>query len=149
MKKKSAPMKIGDKDFVKLQAQWYQKLKDDGFNDLEWVDKRTGVGHDAPYLKKPILNVQRSYDAAIENHFRLCRNYLTHGTFETLIDRLIFELYTNGISYEDIEQEIQKKYNRKRSNFWIATRLKKLKRDMYKFNMTHPEGIRGDGLGNE
>lgn len=44
---------MSDKDFLSLQREWYKKLEDEGFEDLEWTSEKTGgMG---PYLQRKKL----------------------------------------------------------------------------------------------
>jgi len=45
--------KFNSRDFLKLKSEWYKKLQESGFEDLEWHDFKTGRGESSPYLKKP------------------------------------------------------------------------------------------------
>lgn len=72
-------------EFIKLQSEWYDKLKKSGFTDLEFYNPKTGAGHDGPFLTAPSsrspAEIRRDYKPGIENHYRLCQTFLACGAF--------------------------------------------------------------------
>ena len=91
-----------DKEYARLQKEWYNKLKDDGFEDLEWIDHSTGKGQNSDYLKRPSQSIAISYSPETEEHYRIMRHYATHCAEGCLLDHFMFEAYTDGNSYRDI-----------------------------------------------
>lgn len=73
------------KEFRNLQSEWYDKLKKEGFEDIEWYNPKTGIGHGSRFLKSKNIpdtgNIVRNYSPDVENLYRLCRNFLAHGPF--------------------------------------------------------------------
>lgn len=74
-----------NKEFVKLQSEWYDKLKKEGFDDIEWFDPKTGIGQGSPYLKTKgsvtQAAIERNHTQALAQHYRICRNFLQNGPF--------------------------------------------------------------------
>ena len=74
-----------NKEFVKLQSKWYDKLKKSGFEDIEWYNPKTGLGQGSPFLKSDNIpdtgQIRKAYAPELENHFRLCRNFRANGPF--------------------------------------------------------------------
>lgn len=72
-------------EFIKLQNEWYKKLDQSGFKDLEWLDTKTGAGHDTPYLEtKKSPNSQHLaniYDFTVLKRFENFRFFLANGPF--------------------------------------------------------------------
>ncbi len=85
-----------NKEFLKTRNEWYEKLKKSGFDDLEWYDEKTGMGQGSPYLRSkgnPTTGkLRKTYSQSSSEHFRLCRNFLQHGAFYTILQ----ENYNNS-----------------------------------------------------
>lgn len=88
---------MGLKVSKKLQNEWDKKLKESGFRDIEPPSEKNG------FLHKQILNLH----TADITHFRACRDYLNSGKFESERDRYLFELYSDGLSYREIEKALR------------------------------------------
>lgn len=88
-------------EFKQLQDEWYAKLQEDGFKDIE--DHKTG------FVEPPFRH--RSYKAdvqyeATEEYFRLCRHYLTNGAFKSDLDKEIWSMHTEGATYRNIAEKL-------------------------------------------
>lgn len=99
--------KAKSKDFIALQNEWYAKLKDDGFQDIEVVSKATG--HTDPGLiNGSETNLKRRIRAGgVEStlyFYNLMQNYLTHRPNFSRIyrDRFIAREFVKGTSYRNI-----------------------------------------------
>ena len=116
-------------EFRKLQDQWYSRLKQSGFNDIE-CDK-AGL-QDSRYLKRHNGTIKRLYCEATEEHYRRCRIHLHHHSFRIKSDKVLFDWYTDGKSYRQIVDLFRRKYRKRRSIFYLFERVKKLKTEMDK-----------------
>lgn len=97
--------KLPKKEFIKLKKEWYDKLKEDGFKDLEWFDPKTGLGQGSPYLKNDKIPttgaLRKNYSPELPQHYRLCQNFLSYGPFHLNLaqkyekNHEIFNSYTN------------------------------------------------------
>jgi hypothetical protein len=148
---KDAPAHIalGSPAFAKLQTQWYAKLKQDGFSDLEWHDPKSGYGQNSPNLKQEVRLTDSTRAAATELWFRLWTNYYTWNVknFRDNKDRLIVKLYSDGLSYRQIAKVLQERGNKTRySLYYVFSRLNHFKDKMLKFNREHREGLLKDDL---
>jgi hypothetical protein len=130
-----------DSEFIKLQKRWYAKLKKEGFDDIEWTDHKTGYGQDSPHLKRSTSYIASKYSVGTENYYRLFRNFVSHATFTSKIDQTIAELHSEGFSYREILKQIRLRHRRKRSLYFIWSRMKVLTAQMLEFNKTHEEGL--------
>lgn len=121
-------------EFAKLQQHWYSKLKAEGFKDLEWVDNKTGFGHDAPFMgSKSISYLRSKYSRGAEEHFRRCRIFLAHYQFARKERQMkyILEWHTDGLSLRDIVAKMQETLNtwdnppfkKVYSVYWVHCRL--------------------------
>lgn len=97
------------KDLIKQTAIWYKKLKDSGFEDIEWTSKHSIYGQNTPYLKDSALNYKKKYNEFTATHFRICQNYLTHTTKLSKSHRFIFQMYTDGSTFREIISATYKK----------------------------------------
>ena len=122
------PLHYKGTEFRKLQNQWYTRLKQSGFDDIE-CDK-AGL-QDSRYLKRHASTIKRVYCEATEEHYRRCRIHLEHHRFRIKTDKILFGWYADGESYRKIVDLFNRKYKKKkRSIFYIFERIKRLKADM-------------------
>jgi len=65
--------------FEKLQAKWYKKLKDDGFDDIEHRPGLTGAAQNSQMLKRSAsLAAQKmSLNPGNAEYYRIMTNYLS------------------------------------------------------------------------
>ena len=77
------------KQFVKLQNKWYKKLKQSGFQDLEWYNPDSGFGQGSPFLQTKgnitLGDVRRKYRETAAQYFRLSRNFLQCACFYLIL----------------------------------------------------------------
>lgn len=132
---------IGTKDFIKLQNQWYKKLKSSGFEDIEWLDKSTGLGQNSDFLKDPDQMKTKAYKSETEFFYQMCTNFMTHVKIEPARLRYLFKLYSEGMPYRDIRKALVKRYRKYVSLYFVFYHVKRLKEQMFHFNKTHPEGL--------
>lgn len=87
-----------DEYFLELQKQWYKKLKDTGFEDIEQDEEklknRTALQNLSKY--EPITA------AAKEEYYRLAGQFLYEYEFSNDRERVIWELHSDGNSIEKI-----------------------------------------------
>lgn len=123
-----------DKEFIKLQNEWYDKLTQAAFQDLEWFDKKTAQGQNSPFLKHSLSNFKHIYDPQVQLHFENCRHFLSHGKFPTKLHKFIFSLYCDGISYRNMLPKIRSRgFKRQPSIFWVSIEINKLRLDVARF----------------
>lgn len=98
-------LKQGD-EFRSLEKQWYDRLKQGGFEDIE--DTRSS----RRYLKEWDFNFFRmsfneiTYQATIE-YYSQAKKILKEYPFKRKIDRTIWNLHTQGVSCRKIAGEIK------------------------------------------
>jgi hypothetical protein len=147
-KPKKRPEPKTQAEFASLQKEWYDYLKDTGFDDLEWVDHKTGKGQGSDYLKQPSMYLSKQYDASVEEYYRKCRIFLQHGDFKSGTLKFVFKRHTEGASYRDIAAEIERypqRFGRTYSIFWISQRLNEMLEYMEYWHYMHPEGLLNPG----
>lgn len=154
-RRKKSLNKISKSEYIKLYAKWYDRLKREGFEDIEWFDPKTALGQSGHYMVKSTHKITKKYNEFTEEHYRLCRNFLTHFKFPNKKIEKIFELHTDGASYRDIIKELKKiahkwayrhyYYNKQGKPVITLFTLHKIVPDLieqcYRWNKENPEGI--------
>lgn len=97
------------KQFKKLQDEYYQKLKEDGFNDIEdaWNDKLKEYNSRAASRKleqSPFAS--KIYEETLE-YFRLCDQILETYHFKSIWDRCVWSLHAKGFTNREIEKYLR------------------------------------------
>jgi hypothetical protein len=141
-----------NRELHRLQNEWYAKLKETGFKDIEFYSYESGFGQDAPYLKGSAFTVARRMSEHTLNHYLYCQNYLTHApklpklhNIQPKLIKFMFQLYCEGITYRNIIKLTHKKFRHPKWKRISLRPLCWLIRDLvqraYKFNREHPEGM--------
>lgn len=113
-------------DLEKLQKIWYQKLKDEGFKDIEDPEGPRDGGRGAPRVD----NLDEIQMQAIREYYTMARHFLVEFKFKNLIDRLVWEDYSEGVPVRTISVNLKAKGHIKaKSSIW--QRIKKLEKLMY------------------
>lgn len=101
---------MNKKDLADLQREWYQKLKDDGFKDIEYFDANMNP-QDMMYREATKFAVA-SIDTftSTEQYYIEARQFLHSYSFSTDIDKQIWELHSDGVSYRKIAIQLQTYY---------------------------------------
>lgn len=85
-------------DFKKLNSQWNKKLKDSGFVDIE-----TPLATKNSTVDKQIFAIDPQAIAYISN----CERYLRSGQLTDKHDLFIFERHCQGLTQQEIFEEMQ------------------------------------------
>lgn len=126
--------------YTKLQNEWYAKLAQDGFEDLEWLDKRTGKGHNSDHLRGSASR-GRTWAPERAQFYRLLQNFLTHYQFRNMQERYVLHQLNDGQTYRKILAGCRAKYGLKHSLFWFYYYVQDLVAKMVKWNQVHAEGL--------
>ncbi len=84
-----------------LQKEWYAKLKEDGFVDIE----EDPVNFNNAYLKhvkRKTYQNNETYREAIKEYYYICYQFLHEYPFETEVHRAIWEAYADGATMREI-----------------------------------------------
>ena len=77
------------KEFLKIENEWYDKLKESGFDDIEWYDPKTGIGRGGAMMgtktNRNLQQLRKTYSPALQQHYRLCRNFAANGPFYSIL----------------------------------------------------------------
>lgn len=94
-------------EFRKLQNEWYDKLKEDGFQDIEYTDRKTGeVGN--VLLGFSAMDAVRGYTQEKRDFFYRASQYLTNVRRSygwTSPEARVWKVYSNGGSLKQIRLE--------------------------------------------
>lgn len=113
-----------------LKKQWYNKLKDDGFDDIEYAGGTMQVGHPRgiaiwdPFLRELTLD-----------YYGMCTDFLNEYKFKNNLERAIWEYYTNGLSHREIStilKTLKTKSRIGKSHDSVWRLIKKLESEMKK-----------------
>ncbi len=95
-----------NKELIKLQREWYKKLKDEGFEDTEYFDANfepRDIQKKDTY--KHALEIKDKY-VSTSNHYTYARQLLHTGQIPEEKKR-VWELYSEGVPYRTIASEVQ------------------------------------------
>lgn len=121
-------------EFLKIQKEWYDKLKDNGFEDTEEYNEE--IGSDGiSFLKRSSKCFARRYNDSTFSRYQLYRSFLVNGDFLSFLDRKIWGMYADGQSLRDIATNLNKESNGDLdySHFWVLTQIRRIKIDVYKW----------------
>ncbi|NIV38899.1 MAG: hypothetical protein GWN58_58625 [Anaerolineae bacterium] len=82
---------------MRLQKEWYARLKEEGFRDIEWTDD-TGKS-DSPYLKGAnTVAMYRKLQYGLEEYYRVAGWYLHDTEFwKTSDEYTVWHLHVHGV----------------------------------------------------
>lgn len=131
---------LSQTEFAKLQKTWYDKLSAEGFQDIEWVDHKRGTGHDSPHLKGSLI-LGKQYHPGRQLYFDMACAYLQHCTALKGYYRFIWRLHATGHTYDQIMEQLSKKYSNHPSKFTVFYDIEHLAKKCFKWNARAAEGI--------
>lgn len=128
------------KDFKKLQAKWYAKLKDLHFSDIEYYSKNADSGFSTlnsqvlPYNIKHLSHLEFKNTLEYFNH---AAHFANLHKFPSRLHKFVWELYVEGISYRKMQPLIKARgFKHIPSIFWISTKLQELRVQFKKYTNT-------------
>jgi len=68
-------------ELKKVQKEWYEKLSESGFDDIEWFNPNTGKGHNSPYLKRGTNLIRKRMNPSTSRLYRLFQHFLMESGF--------------------------------------------------------------------
>ncbi len=115
-------------EFKKTQKLWYDKLKKQGFDDLEWITHESGYGQNSPFLKYKHAPFDEVKIKEHTDHYSKCAYFLNYGTFKSPLHKKIFAMYCEGVSYRNMIKRLKKSKSIKYipSIFWISIHLNQM-----------------------
>jgi hypothetical protein len=101
--------KVEKREFKTLQRQWYKKLKESGFNDLEIDNKFIFSGQYAGKLAFVYDENPLAWESK-EEYFRQACAYVLKHKFTKPVEKAIFKLHSEGAEKPEIVQALRPKY---------------------------------------
>jgi hypothetical protein len=101
-------VKIQSDEFKELQKHWYQRLKDDGFKDIEYV-----YHNESSVIRRSKEVYRRCTDATDiqtkEDYFRLLSQSVNNDEtiFRSEVDKYVLTRYSEGARTTAIVQELK------------------------------------------
>jgi hypothetical protein len=153
-------------EFYDQMQEWYKKLEDEGFEDIEVFKNNKGQFRSTPYINGDIKNLYKSRQEMSDEFFRehcnltylyyaACRAFLAYNrTALPFLDAKILELHSEGYSLRRIVKHLRgfvcryPKINRRIKDisffgmFYVRERVNKLKHDVTLWNLTNENGVR-------
>ncbi len=121
-------MRGRSKEFKQAQKKWYDKLKKEGFEDIEWINHETGYGQNTPWIKnyKKTVNEKKMHEH--NDYYSKCSYFLHYGKFKSRLHKKIWEFYCEGLSYRNMVKRLKKENRFKYipSIFWISIHLNQM-----------------------
>ena len=147
------------KTFLKLQKEWYNKLKQSGHNDVEQSGKDYyRIDTCSPFMQQMSNGLTSKYTASTSQAFQLLEKFLRHcpvspkyPLFMNKNERKCLELYINGKTLQEISNYMRSRTRPVKltkpgpkgqsfSLFWVHATLKKLGKFAKEFHHTHKKG---------
>lgn len=124
---------MSSSELKKLQKVWYDKLKKDGFEDIERDENRLKVYSSYRFGKKRGMIQAGGYESKTE-YYRLAGWFLHEHKFKSKVEKLIWQLHSEGKSGQVIAEILKKKKlkNIGRKTVWvIVNELETLMKQKY------------------
>lgn len=112
-------------DYHKLKKTWYKKLKDSGFNDIEYADGSIPSGLSPNENQNNPLTRQ-----AITEYYYLATHFLNEHKFNSELEKTIWGYHADGISSRDISELLTKTKVAKMKRTKIQNIIRILKQKM-------------------
>jgi hypothetical protein len=139
--------KYQSKEFRALQAEWYKKLKESGFVDIEEIPPHCP---DHPRLKEYARSSAKRLNPANEHYFTQCRFFLCHGHFASSEARKVWELHSEGVSFRKMVPLLKDLYPNSNppSIFTLHKMVKRMRADMFSW-LPNTEEYSNEGSSND
>lgn len=90
-------------DYERIRKYWYDKLKEEGFVDIEYADGSLNIGHPrSTHYEDPELR-QIALDYNI-----MAIDFLNTYVFANKLEHIVWEYHTEGFSVRDISSTLAK-----------------------------------------
>jgi hypothetical protein len=97
-------------EFQKLKKQWDQKLADSGFEDIEAKEDEHMVRPQeftTPHQSAELTEYVDFVENSGLDYYQFCHQILREFEFKRELDRIVFELYTEGKTIRDISSHLE------------------------------------------
>ena len=125
--------------FKKLQREWYKRLDDSGFNDIERSGKKRQdcFNEYGGILQKPLSIIRLKYNIFTYKYYDIASYLGYNATFLPKIDRKVLKLHGKGQTIQQISNYLRENFEyplnklgrsgKPYSVFFVHTKLKSLK----------------------
>lgn len=114
-------MSYANREFKKLRKYWYEKLRSEGFQDIETDSGHLIESHSAYQFSRRISFKSISYEST-RDYFFWAESQLLLGKFQSESDKLIWKLHSDGRTTREIAREV------KLGQQWISTKIRRIRR---------------------
>lgn len=112
-------------NFTALQAEWYKKLADSGYEDIEYKDGSIrSCSPRSTRAKDPSLR------QATQEYYYMSYHFLNEYKFETELEKVIWEYHTEGISVRSICKLLSDTEVAKMSRWAVWDTIRRLETEM-------------------
>lgn len=112
-------------EFERVQDFWYKKLKDSGFNDIEYADGSIAVG-----LPRSVKWKDEDLRQITQDYYCMAYHFLNSYQFDTELEKIMWEYHSEGLSARDISKLLKQTKVKKISRDRVWVKLKKLENIM-------------------
>lgn len=113
-------------EYEKLKAVWYKKLKDEGFQDIE-TDEDNLKTWSSRFSSKKARELWRAKEA----YYYMATNFLNDYSFDSNLEKVIWEYHSNAMSVRNIAKLLNKStYSKKLSKEAVWLIVRKLEASM-------------------
>ena len=154
------------REFKNLKQEWYEKLDQEGFYDIETFKSRSGEFRENPYPNQDVKNLYmvrknlvnqdnfEQYRHQTFLYYSGCRNFLAHSRPLPFLDDKILKLHAEGLSIRKIRAvlddyicrypryKFKGKYKTNFSKSFVHQRIQHIKELVTTWNATSEHGIR-------
>lgn len=88
-----------------MQKEWYRKLKDEGFNDIEQDENNLKAWHSHRFKVMYPKEIFQGY----EEYYRSAGKFLYDHSFKSILERAIWELHANGMTITNITKTLKER----------------------------------------
>ena len=98
--------------FKELRKEWYKRLDDSGFNDIERSGKRRQdlFNEYSGILQKPLSVIRHKYNIFTQYYYEIASFLSQNAIFLPRIDRKVLELHGDGHTIQYISNYLRKKF---------------------------------------
>jgi hypothetical protein len=93
-----------DEEFKKLEKLWYDKLKSEGFEDIEHASSRNLKEWDLNFFRNQFCTIK--YETSME-YYEKAKDLLLTFEFKNELHKKIWELHCMGLTEREIADKIQ------------------------------------------
>lgn len=120
---------MDQRQFSKLKDKWYKKLKDEGFNDIEYNEDKLKL-YDSTKFPAYYNEVTSK---AKEDYYRLAVQFCSDHKFKTKYDKAVWELHALGDSAVKIAKALKSRNFNLANKSDVDRAIQRLRREMINY----------------